>query len=359
MLKFYALELIANDAAAEEAVCLQFDVPEELTETFAGQAGQHIVLKAQIDGTEVRRSYCLVNAPGEVPLRIGVRQHAHGQMSNYLASMCPGDRLDLMPPNGSFVSTAREVDGEIPRRYVAFAAGCGITPVIALIKSKLAAEPACEWILFYGNRHAGRAMFVEELLGLKDRFLERLSLHFVMSGDPQPAALLNGRIDGDKVQAFAGAFFVPTATDEYFLCGPDDMISAVTDALTGYGVDPQRVHMEHFTVATVAGSKRPEDAADPMEGSAEVTVIMDGRRRSFTMELGDTTLLEAALEAGIELPYSCCAGVCSTCRTKAVDGEVDMIENFALEEWELEQGYVLACQSRPLSRVLVLDYDDV
>lgn len=356
MLKFHALELVGKQPEGEEAVCLQFAVPEPLVADFTAQAGQHVVLKADIDGAELRRSYSLVSAPGEFPLTIGVRLHDQGQMSGYLAALEPGDRLQVMPPNGSFVSNAQ---GDTPRRYVGFAAGCGITPVLALIKAKLAAEPACEWVLFYGNRHAGRAMFLEELLGLKDRYLDRLSVHFVMSREQKDVDVLNGHIDSAKLQTLAGSFFAPAATDEYFLCGPDDMIESVSATLGDLGVDPQRVRVEHFTLETVSSSERAERPRASVEGSCEVTVVMDGRRRSFSMELGDDTVLEAALAAGIDLPYSCCAGVCSTCRTKAIGGEVDMAENYALEEWEVEQGYVLACQSRPLGAALVLDYDDV
>jgi ring-1,2-phenylacetyl-CoA epoxidase subunit PaaE len=202
-------------------------------------------------------------------------------------------------------------------------------------------------------------MFLEELLGIKDRHLRRLAVHFIMSREPQDVDVFNGHIDADKLLVLAGRFLAADATDEFFLCGPDDMIAALSGALAGFGIDPDRVHAEHFTLETVAASERTEKNRAVVEGTAEVTVIMDGRRRAFTMALGDDTVLEAALAAGIELPYSCCAGVCATCRTKAVTGEVEMADNFALEDWELEQGYVLACQSRPLGSELVLDYDDV
>jgi len=357
MLKFHALALVGKEQEGEEAVCLKFLVPEELISTYTGQAGQHIVLKVQLDGTEVRRTYSLVSVPGEFPLRIGIRLHDLGQMSQYLTSALRlEERLEVLPPNGSFVSKFK--DGR-PRRYVGFAAGCGITPVLALIKAKLAAEPDCHWVLFYGNRSAARAMFLEELLGLKDHYLDRLAVHFIMSREPQDIDVFNGHIDGDKLRALGGPCLAPDSTDEFFVCGPDDMISAVCSALVRFGVSPQRVHVEHFTLETVSTTERSEKTPVVMEGSAQVTVIMDGRRRSFTMALGGETVLEAALSAGVDLPYSCCAGVCATCRTKVVNGAVDMKENFALEDWELDQGYVLACQSRPRGAELVLDYDDV
>ena len=357
MLKFHALKLVGRHEEGKDAVCLQFEVPQELISAYEGQAGQHIVLKARIDGEEVRRTYSLVSAPGEFPLRIGVRLHDRGRMSRFLTSALElNDLVDVLPPNGSFVS--RFSDGQ-PRRYAGFAAGCGITPVLALIRSKLATEPDSQWVLFYGNQSAGRAMFLEEILGLKDRYLDRLAVHFVMSRDSQDIGALNGRIDGDRLQTLGAPFFQPGATDEFFVCGPNDMISAVSSALVQLGISAQNGHVEHFTLETVSASERTEKAPAVMEGSAQVTVIMDGRRRTFTMALGDETVLEAALSAGVELPYSCCAGVCATCRTKAVTGSVDMAENFALDDWELEQGYELACQSRPRSGELVLDYDKV
>ncbi|HEY5680518.1 MAG TPA: 2Fe-2S iron-sulfur cluster-binding protein [Pseudomonadales bacterium] len=356
MLKFHDLEVAGCTSAGEEALCLQIVVPPELREAFSGAAGQHVVLKADIDGEEVRRSYSLVSSPGEFPLRIGVRLHADGRMSSYLSRLTPGARLSVMPPLGSFAS---QCQGPAKRRYAAFAAGCGITPVLALVRAKLAEEPGCRWTVFYGNRSAGRAMFLDELLGLKDRYLGRLALHFVMSREPSEAEMFNGRIDAAKVEASAGKLFDPAATDEFFLCGPGDMIAAVGAALGKLGVAPDRIHSEHFTVESVAAADRDGEPPPRTGGAAEIIVIMDGRRRSFTMSPDDESILDAALDSGIDLPYSCCAGVCSTCRTRVVEGAAEMAENFSLEDWEIENGYVLACQSRPTSSELVLDYDDV
>jgi ring-1,2-phenylacetyl-CoA epoxidase subunit PaaE len=357
MLKFHALKLVGRHPEGDDAVCLHFEVPEELISMYVGQAGQHIVLKARIDGEEVRRTYSLVSAAGGFPLRIGVRLHDRGRMSQYLTSALElNEQVDVLPPNGSFVS---KFNDNQPRRYAGFAAGCGITPVLALIRSKLAAEPGSQWVLFYGNRSASRVMFLEEILGLKDQYLDRLAVHFVMSQEPQDIGAFNGHIDGDKLRTLGAPFLAPGATDEFFICGPNDMISAVSGALVGLGISPQQVHVEHFTLETVSAGERSEKTSAVMEGSAQITVIMDGRRRTFDMALGGDTVLEAALSAGVELPYSCCAGVCATCRTKAVSGSVDMAENFALDDWELEQGYILACQSRPRGAALVLDYDEV
>jgi len=366
MLKFHPLKVAQLAPDAEDAVAIALEVPAELRDEYRGSAGQHVVIRAAIDGEEIRRTYSLVNAPGEWPLRIVARVHALGRMSRHLAErLRPGDRLDVLPPNGSF--TPRELTAAAGT-YVAFAAGCGITPVLSVVRALLA-RGAARVMLFYGNSGAGRAMCLEELLALKDRYLERLALHFVMSREPQEVALYNGRLDAARVRQFAATLFLPEEVREYFVCGPGDMIEQVTATLHELGVEAARVHAEHFTVATTAadaargGAQAPARAAAAPAagrgaGEAEVTILMDGRRRAFSMKMDDETVLDAAARAGIELPFSCRAGVCSTCRTKVVRGEVAMAQNYALEDWELEQGYVLACQSRVRTASLELDYDE-
>jgi ring-1,2-phenylacetyl-CoA epoxidase subunit PaaE len=365
MLKFHALAVTRIAPDAEDAVALAFDVPPQLQAEYTGSAGQHVVVRATIDGEELRRTYSLVNAPGEWPLRIVPRVHGFGRMTRYLAEQLrTGDLLDVLPPNGSF--TPRADAPPQTATYAAFAAGCGITPVLAMARTLLAR--GARFLLFYGNSGTARTMCLEELLALKDRYLDRLSLHFLMSREPQEVALYNGRIDAARVRQFAATLFRPREISEYFVCGPGDMIEQVTATLRELGVDPARVHAEHFTVATTGESAAPRPAAPAgappvpagaaAAGIAEVTVLMDGRRRSFTMKINEETVLDAAARAGVELPFSCRAGVCSTCRTKVIRGEVAMAQNYALEEWELEQGYVLACQSHVRSPTLELDYDE-
>ena len=370
MLKFHPLKVVQIAPDAEDAIAIALEVPAGLRPEYQGAAGQHVVVRLSLDGEDTRRTYSLVNAPGEWPLRIVPRVHAHGRVSRYLAEQLrPGDELEVLPPNGSF--TPRDA-AAASGTCVAFAAGCGITPVLALIRTLLAhAGPRI--ILFYGNTSSGRTMCLEELLALKDRYLERLSLHFLMSREPQELELYNGRIDAARVRQFAARLFDPLAVSEYFLCGPGDMIEQVGATLRELGVDAARVHAEHFTLATTEAAQAPEPApaaeatapaeapaptGAPAAGTAEVVVRMDGRRRSFTMQMDGETVLDAAARAGIELPFSCRAGVCSTCRTKVIRGEVAMAQNYALEDWELEQGYVLACQSSVKSPVLELDYDE-
>ena len=433
MLTFHSLRVVDIHPEAEDAVGISLDVPPELRAEYQGLPGQHVVVRTEINDEENRRTYSLVNAPGELPLRIVLRVHPSGHMSRYLAEQLNvGDSLDVLPPNGSF--TPRRAAHEAGT-YVAFASGCGITPVLSVIRALLAANPSNRVILFYGNASTGRAMCVEELLGLKDRYLQQLSLHFLMSREPQESELYNGRIDAGRVRQLAEALFKPGDVNEFFVCGPGNMIDEVSATLRELGVAGDKIHGEHFTVATTTGiggtaesvaasasgaitvdfadappgaisvefDERPAEAiavefdaptaaganagdtvwapenastapgkvgapdggatASPSKPAlapdqAEVTVLMDGRRRTFTMRMNDEVVLDAATRAGLELPFSCRAGVCSTCRTKLVRGEVEMAQNYALEEWEVEQGYVLACQARAKTPVLELDYDE-
>jgi ring-1,2-phenylacetyl-CoA epoxidase subunit PaaE len=404
MLTFHSLRVVEVHPEAEDAVGISLEVPPELRSEYQGLPGQHVVVRTQINDEEDRRTYSLVNAPGELPLRIVVRVHPSGKMSRYLAEQLNvGDTLDVLPPNGSF--TPRRAAQEAGT-YVAFASGCGITPVLSVARALLAANDSNRVILFYGNASTGRAMCLEELLGLKDRYLHRLSLHFVMSREPQDIELYNGRLDAGRVRELARVLFAPSEISEYFVCGPGNMIDEVSATLRELGVEGDRIHGEHFTVATTTATAGTAESvaasssgaitvefADAPPGAisvefdekpeagiavespaapagaapakpalaadeAEVTVLMDGRRRTFTMRMNDEVVLDAAMRAGLELPFSCRAGVCSTCRTKLVRGEVEMAQNYALEEWEVEQGYVLACQSHVKTPVIELDYDE-
>ena len=373
MLRFHSLRVAQVQPQAEDAIALALEVPAELAAEYRGRPGQHIVLRTSIGNEEVRRTYSLVSPPGERLLRIVARVHAEGRLSRHLARLQPGDRLDVLPPNGSFTPHSAAAGRGT---CLGVAAGCGITPLVAIARSWLEAGPTGRVILFYGNRSMARAMCLEELLALKDRYLDRLALHFVMSREPQDVELYNGRLDGGRVRELGGAFFAPEDVAECFVCGPGDMIDSVAQVLRELGVGSGRIRAEHFTVATAAADAaafplsvpaetasgaapaalRPEAGTDP--GVAEVTVLMDGRRRSFTMRMNGESVLDGAARAGLDLPFSCRAGVCSTCRTRVVRGEVAMEQNYALEDWELEQGYVLACQSKVRTPVLELDYDE-
>jgi ring-1,2-phenylacetyl-CoA epoxidase subunit PaaE len=359
MRKFHPLKVLSVAPEASDALQIVLEVPDALKQEYRGAPGQHVVVCTRRGEEELRRTYSLVNAPGEWPLRIVPRVLPHGRMSVQLAEeLRPGQTLEVLPPNGSFTPRTAAAAGT----YVAFAAGCGITPVLSVVRALLAAD-AARVLLFYGNTGTARAMCLEELFALKDRYLTRLALHFVMSREPQEVQLYNGRLDDTRVREFARRLFEPRAVREYFVCGPGNMIESVAATLRALGVEPARIHTEHFTLATTeagaaAREAQPAPAAPPLAAEAQVSILMDGRRRSFTMKVQGETVLDGAARAGIELPFSCRAGVCSTCRTKVVAGEVTMTQNYALEDWELEQGYVLACQSHIKTAPLELDYDE-
>ena len=352
MLKFHPLRVLDVRPEAEDTLAITLAVPQTHRAEYRGSPGQHIVLRTPADGGELRRTYSLTNEPGAETLRLLVRVHPGGRMSDVLQRLAAGQELQALPPNGSFTPHAVALGAGL---RVAFAAGSGITPVLSVTRAVLAAGGAM--MIFYGNRSAARAMGLEALQGLKDRYPQRLALHFVMSREPQEVALYNGRLDAAKVRELAHAFFDPRTVGEYFVCGPGAMDQQVCAALAELGVPAERIRVEHFGLAGQTAAA-PAGTQAQAEGMAEVTVVLDGRRRTFTMPIEGETVLEAAERAGIDLPFSCRSGVCSTCRTKVVRGEVRMDQNYALEEWELAQGYVLACQSRCLSAELEIDYDE-
>ena len=356
MLKFHSLKVADVSPDAEEAVSLSFEVPPTLRDAYRFEAGQHLGIRVQLAGEEVRRTYSIMSAPDDPELRIGVRVHPHGKLSRHLAQKVrAGDALEVLTPNGSFHTTLGAGD---ERAYVAFTAGSGITPVLSILRNTLAREPRSRFLLFYGNQNAARTMFMEELLALKDVHLARLSLNFLFTREPQDVELLNGRIDRHKVRELAGMLFDATGVDEYFLCGPGDMNDEVTATLLELGVHAEHIHGERFAVAEATSAPQPHAVTPAASGeTTRVSVVMDGRRRSFTMARDGETVLEAAEQAGLDLPFSCRAGVCSTCRTKLAHGAVEMAANYALEPWEVEAGFVLACQSRPTTPELELDYD--
>jgi ring-1,2-phenylacetyl-CoA epoxidase subunit PaaE len=358
MLSFHALEVTAVERIAEDAVAITLAIPEELRERFRYQAGQYVTVRRTIDGREERRTYSIVTPPGGSTLKLGVRQQTGGRMSHDLATrLRAGDRLEVGAPLGRFRTA---IDPARTRAYVAFAAGSGITPVLSLATDILAREPHSRFTLIYGNRSSARAMFLEDTLALKNRYLGRFAVYFVMSREPQHTELMNGRIDAAKVQALARDIPDFAAADEYFVCGPGNMVEAVREGLKSLN-ETAPVRFERFATAdaaraTPAGAHT--ERAAPKEVLATISVTMDGRRRTFPMAPGDASVLEAAERAGLELPFSCRGGICATCRTKIVAGEATMEHNIALEPWETKAGFLLCCQARPTTPTLELSYDE-
>jgi ring-1,2-phenylacetyl-CoA epoxidase subunit PaaE len=352
MRQFHPLTVAAKREEGRDALRISIDVPEELRETFAFLPGQHLPIAVKRDGKSLRRTYSICTPPGEWPLEIGVRVQPGGAFSEFAANeLQVGDTLDVMPPFGQF-----HVDdpGERKRNVVAFAAGSGITPILSIVSTVLREEPESRVVLFYGNRRQTTTMFIDDLYALKNRYPDRLTLHFVFSREDQEFPVAAGRLDKDKVAELYAAFCRGGAPDEAYVCGPDTMIESVTAALAELGLPEESIHAERFGVPRKSAAPEAETAAAE---AAQVTVIMDGHRKHFEMTADDDNLVDAAAGHGIELPYSCKGGVCATCRCHLREGEVVMATNYGLEPWEVEAGFVLACQSRPVTGELVLDYD--
>ncbi len=355
MSRFHSLPVAKVEKETRDAVAITFAVPDALREAFRHEPGQHLTLKADIGGNDVRRSYSICSAKDDGVLRIAVKRAPGGVFSNWAnESLKAGDSLEVMPPMGHFNVP---LDASARHHYVGFAAGSGITPLLSIVKSTLAAEPRSHFTLFYGNRASGTVMFREELAALKDRWLDRFNLVHVLSREAQDIELLHGRIDRARADALLDRWVPLAEVDAVFVCGPEGMMDAVTAALDARGYPETKVKVERFAASIPKHEHQP--ARVPPEGHAqtEVTVVIDGVRKSYTLDRTRENLLDAALANGIELPYSCKGGVCSTCRCRLVEGEVDMDVNFALEDYEVARGFVLACQSYPATDKVVVDFD--
>lgn len=359
MRHFHELTVARVAPETADSMRIGLDVPETLREYFDFLPGQHLPIEVTIDGKKVRRTYSICSAPGQWPLEIGVRLQPGGRFAQFVsAEMAQGDSLHVMPPSGQFHLTARAVR---QRTCLAFAAGSGITPVLSIVRAILESEPGSRVLLFYGNRRRATTMFIDDLFALKNRFPERLQLTFVFSQEQQEFPIMSGRLDADKVRELYDAFCARLEPDEAYICGPGTMLDTVRDTLVDLGMAPADVHIERYGAARrppEARDARPAEAA-PVKSATRVTLIMDGHRQSFDMAADEDNIVDAAATHGIELPYSCKGGVCATCRTFLREGRVRMHANFALEPWEVGKGFVLACQSQPLSESIVLDYDEV
>ena len=351
---FHQLAVASVEAPTRDSIAITFAVPDHLQKMFDFVQGQYLTLRTNIDGQEVRRSYSICSAVQDKRLRVAIKKVSGGAFSNWATDhLLPESVIDVMPPQGSF--NIPLVTGQA-RHVMAFAAGSGITPVLSIIKTMLLAEPLTRITLVYGNRSSGGVMFKEELEDLKDTFLTRFNLVWVMSRETQDIELFNGRIDYDKTTELLTRWVDPASIDAAFICGPHEMMLAVTQALQDKGVDKSRIKTEMFGSSAPAKARTLQAAAVGSQ-TCEVEVVLDGSRRSFSMAKTGISLIDAGLKAGIDMPYSCKGGVCSTCRAQVVSGEVDMDNNFALEDYEVARGFVLCCQSFPLSDKLVIDFD--
>ena len=354
MRQFHPLTIERIDPETRDSLRIALDVPEEYASEYEFLPGQHLPFEVTIDGKKLRRTYSICSAKDVRPLEIGVRLQPGGKFAEYVANELEvGDTIDAMPPSGRFCV---ELDPENANDYVGFAAGSGITPILSMMKSILATEPNSRFILFYGNRKQSTTMFIEDLYALKNLYPERVQLNFIFSREEQEFEPMAGRLDGDKVRELYKHFGAGLRATDCFVCGPDSMIQDVTEALLDLGMKKEHVHSERFGVPRKATQPQAADAVKSAH-HAEITIIMDSHKRTFEMRRDDNNIVDAAAEQGIDLPYSCKGGVCATCRCHVREGEVTMATNYGLEPWEVDQGFVLACQSRPVSDALILDYD--
>ncbi len=350
--QFIQISVDHIDRLCDDAVAITFDVPAEHAELFRFRPGQSLTLRRVIDGRDERRSYSICSPAGDPP-RIGVREVPGGAMSGWLVrDVRPGDRIEAQPPSGSFTA-----DLDAPARHVLIAAGSGITPVLSITASALA-HPDAQVSVLYGNRRAGSVMFADEIADLKDRYPSRLQLVHVLSREAVEVELFSGRMDAGRLRRLLPATCPVDAVDHWWLCGPYGMVTDATSVLAEFGVPAERVHRELFYVEDVAPEPVRHAEAGIEDGveASEVTIILDGRRTTTAIPR-DTPVLDGAQRVRPDLPFACKGGVCGTCRARLTGGEVRMRRNFALDDAELAAGYVLTCQSLPVSDELTVDYD--
>lgn len=357
MRKYHSLTVSALQKETIDSMRVALTVPDAEINEFNFLPGQHLPMQIVLDEKPVRRTYSICTVPGSFPLEVGIRIQAGGQFSEFVANdLKIGDTIDVMPPFGRFHAN---IDPKAARTYLAFAAGSGITPIISILRSTLEGEPDSRFVLFYGNRRQQTTMFIDDLYALKNRFPERLQLFFIFSQEEQEFDIFSGRLDEVKVPQLLDMFCVGLTPDEAFVCGPDSMLDTVRTALEKRGMDKNNVHVERYgaprqkSTKVSANSNRKSGEA----GRVKINVILDGHRKSFEMSPDSGNIVDAAAKEGIDLPYSCKGGVCATCRTHVRQGEVRMATNYGLEPWEVEAGFVLACQSVPVGDEVTIDYD--
>ena len=354
-------QLTIADIRKETADCISiaFKIPEELKTAYTFKQGQNLTLRTMMDGEEVRRSYSICSSPVENELRVAIKKAPYGKFSEWANKMLKqGDVLEVMPPTGNFYT---ELNPTHKKKYLAVAAGSGITPVLSIIKTTLSTEPDSTFTLLYGNQNRGSIIFKEQLEALKNQYMNRLAVHFILSREQTDTEIYCGRINDEKLNQLSEKLINMAAMDDIFICGPEQMIFTVQNWLQQRGIDKKKIHFELFTTPgqnTEARSRKSEAGnKDGALQTSQVTVKLDGIAFDFELPFDGDTILEAALKQGADLPFSCKGGVCSTCKAKLLQGQVDMDINYALEPEEVAQGFILTCQSHPRTDKVVVDFD--
>lgn len=353
---FHRLRIAEVRRETPDAVSVRFALPKELEKAYAFRAGQYLTLRRELGGEDVRRNYSVCVSPLEGELRIAVKQIAGGRFSSWVnAELAEGDEVEVMAPQGRFTWP---FDSDRRGRYLAVAGGSGITPVLSLLKTALAAEPRSSFVLFYGNRATASIMFLEELAGLKDRYMDRLRIFHFLEDEEDEIELFNGRLDQERCELALERLVEVSGLDAAFVCGPGPMMQAAEEALLSGGLPADRLLIERFTTETPSAAQAAATAAlAERAAGAQIKVVLDGRRArvAFDPKLG--SILENVRAAGLPAPYACKGGVCGTCRARIESGEVEMTVNYALTPEEVAQGYVLTCQAIPINDDLVVSYD--
>lgn len=358
MARFHSLEVAEVHQETPDCIVVSFVIPPELAGDFTFIHGQYLTLKLFVNNEELRRSYSICSSPlDQGMIRIAVKKVPGGRASTQLVDkLKPGMRIDVMSPMGNF-HTALDVGQE--RHYVAFAAGSGITPILSILKTALRTEPRSRFTLFYGNSDEGRIIFREKLAQLKVQHAGRLNVHHILSQGTHSDELFNGRITAEKAARLLKAFVNDPLHKEYFICGPEQMMVNVSEALEKNGVDRKHIHVELFTTpVSNEGRKETSHATSPgAVGRSQVKVVLDGREYELEMDPKGDAVLDAAIAQGLDVPYACKGAVCCTCKARVLEGQVEMDMNYALTDQEVAEGYVLTCQTHPRSARVVVDYD--
>lgn len=357
MSQFHALTVREVRHETRDAISMVFDVPESLEATFRFKQGQYLTLRTELDGEEVRRSYSICSGVNDGELRVAIKRVQGGVFSTFAnEKIAVGDTLDVMPPSGHFFT---ELDPEREGHYLLVAAGSGITPILSIAKTTLETEPKSHVTLIFGNRATSSTMFREQLTDLKNTYMGRFNLIFIFSREQQDIELYNGHIDAEKCQVMFERWLDAKQLDAAFICGPQTMTETVRDTLASAGMPTQHIHFELFAAAGNVRKQEARAAAAEHADMTDVTIIRDGISQTFSVKQNTLNLLDAGNEHGADLPFSCKAGVCSTCKCKVIEGEVDMDISIGLEDYEVQAGYILSCQSFPVSKQVVLDFDEV
>jgi ring-1,2-phenylacetyl-CoA epoxidase subunit PaaE len=353
---FHKLKIAEVRRETPDSVSILFEIPEASKPAFAFKAGQHLTLRTQFEGEELRRNYSVCAAPHENEIRIAVKLMAGGRFSGWANSaLKSGAEIDVLPPLGRF--TLPESDAAAPY-YVALAGGSGITPVISILKMVLREQPQSRFTLLYGNRDSPSIMFLEELAGLKNRYLDRLEVYHFLENEAEEVELFNGRLDSAKCEEVFATLVDVNDADAVFICGPGPMMDAAEAALKKRGVAQEKIFIERFTTGAVSAEQLARDRLlQKKAAGTEITVTLDGRRAKIPFDAEKGNILESVQAAGLPAPYACKGGVCSTCRAKLISGTVAMKKNYGLTDAEVAQGYILTCQSVPTSPELTLSYD--